>query len=263
MKKSLFAFVSAAFVLSVFTVAAAEDAPGYTDGPFLPNSKWRVHDQARPQPVKVTPGMGDLGVTAPEDAVVLFNGGSLDAWERTDGNPVGDGVEGGAFNIQKTGQLRTKEAFGDYQLHVEWVTPVGPENLMNWGNSGVLLMERFEIQIIESHDSFIYADGNAGSVYGQFPPMVNPARGPGEWQSFDIFFTAPRFDGETLTSPAYVTVIYNGVVVQNHREILGTVAHRNLPGAYPVMERGKILLQEHGSGVRFRNVWVRELKDTE
>jgi len=260
MKKLSLTFLLTAFVLSIFPAIFAQDAPGYTDGPFLPNSQWRVHDQARPQPKIVKPGTGDIGVTAPDDAVVLFDGTNLDAWQRTDGQPIGDGIVDGAFDIVKTGQLCTKAEFGNCQLHLEWVTPLGPEDRMNWGNSGVFMMGLFELQVIESCDSFIYADGNAGSIYGQFPPLVNPARKPGEWQSFDIFFTAPTFDGNKMLTPAYVTIVYNGVVVQNHQEILGTTLHRALPGPYPVQTKGPVALQDHHSGVKFRNIWIREIE---
>jgi len=259
MKKIFLTILLTIFVLSVASACMGEDAPGYTDTPYLPFSQWRVHDQARPQPKIVKPGTGDLGVTAPDDAIVLFEGTHLDAWRRTDGQPIGNGIADGAFDIMKTGQLRTKDEFGGFQLHLEWVTPLEPEDRMNWGNSGVLLMGVFEMQIIESCDSFIYADGNAGAIYGQFPPLVNPARKPGQWQSFDIFFTPAKFEGDTMESPAFVTLVYNGVVVQNNRRILGTVAHRALPGPYPMKEKGPIVLQDHHSGVRFRNIWIREL----
>ena len=260
MKNTSLTFLLTILASSVCTIVAAQDAPGYTDGPFLPNSQWRVHDQARPQPKKVTPGTGDLGTTAPADAIVLFDGTNLNAWQRTDGQPIGDGIADGAFDIVKTGQLRTKAEFGDCQLHLEWVTPLDPEDRMNWGNSGVFMMGLFELQVIEPCDSFIYADGNAGAIYGQFPPLVNPARKPGEWQSFDIFFTAPKFDGGKMLSPAYVTIVYNGVVVQNHQEILGTVSHRVHPGPYPVQEKGPVALQDHHSAVKFRNIWIRPLQ---
>ncbi|MDR0706163.1 MAG: DUF1080 domain-containing protein [Planctomycetaceae bacterium] len=245
--------------LSVF-LFAAEDLPGYTDCPFLPDSKWRVHDQTRPQPKIVSSGTGDLNVTPPNDAIVLFDGTNFDAWRRNNGKPIDVPIENGAFNIHQTGQLRTKQVFGDFQLHLEWSTPTKREDRMNWGNSGVFIMDRFEIQIIESHDSFIYADGNAGAIYGQFPPLVNPARKAGDWQSFDIFFTAPQLDENKLSVPAYVTVVYNGVLVQNHQQILGTTLHRVLPGTYPLKETGSIMLQEHHSGVKFRNIWIRPLK---
>jgi len=248
--------VSLSFAVSTFAYE-----PGYTDTPLIPGSTWRVHDKARPQPKIVEPGTGDIGVTAPADAIVLFDGTNLDQWTRTDNRPIEGGISNGAFNILQTGQLRTKQEFGDFQLHIEWRTPELREGFdpMNQGNSGVFLMGLFEIQIIESKASYIYADGNAGAIYGTDPPMVNPARAPLEWQSFDIFFTAPKFEGETLKSPAFVTVLFNGVLVHHHREILGVTRHLVVPAPYPVQERGPLVLQNHSSPVEFRNIWVRPL----
>ena len=250
-----------AILFSTIAASVFAEEPGYTDTPLIPGSTWRVHDQTRPQPTIVEPGRGDLGTTPPGDAIILFDGTNLDQWIRTDNKPIEGGIKDGSFDIMKTGQLRTKQEFGDYQLHIEWKTPELTEGFdrMNQGNSGVILMGLFEIQIIESKASYVYADGNAGAVYGQYPPLVNPARKPFEWQSFDIFFTAPKFDGTTLKSPAFVTVVYNGVLVQNHRQILGTVRHRDVPGAYPVREKGPVLLQEHHSPVEFRNIWIRPI----
>ncbi|GHT17604.1 large, multifunctional secreted protein [Planctomycetales bacterium] len=233
-------------------------APGYTDTPVLPNSTWRVHDQSRPQPVKVAPGQGDLGATPPSDAIVLFDGSNLDQWE---GKNL-KAVEEGAFDICKTGFLATKDEFGSCQLHVEWATPTQPVDRMEWGNSGVYLLGSIEVQILESCDSYIYADGNAGAIYGQYPPLVNPARKPGEWQSFDIVFTAPKIKDGKQTEPARVTIFYNGVLVQNNVEILGASLHYDLPRPLTV-EKGKILLQEHHSPVKFRNIWVRPLDTSE
>jgi hypothetical protein len=237
-----------------------DEAPGYDDTPFLPNSPWRVHDRKRPQPVLVAPGSAGLcsqAATPPSDAVVLFNGKNLSQWEG--GNEKG--IENGCINIVKTGELRTKKHFGDCQLHVEWATPAKADGgNMQWGNSGVLFFGLYEVQIIESHDSHIYADGNAGTIYGQYPALVNPTRKPGEWQSFDIVFTAPRFDGNKPARPAYLTVFYNGVLVQYHRAVLGTTAHRQLAAYSTPTSQGPIVLQQHGSAVRFRNIWVRPLK---
>jgi hypothetical protein len=236
------------------------DGLGYEDGPFLPNSRWRVHDRKRPQPPLVEPGSAglcDKAATPPSDAIVLFDGKDLSQWDG--GNPKG--VENGCINILKTGGLRTKKSFGDCQLHVEWATPAKADGgNMQWGNSGVLMMGLFEVQIIESRASHIYADGNAGAIYGQYPALVNPARKPGQWQSFDIIFLAPRFDGKKLVRPAYLTVLFNGVLVQNNRPVLGAVAHRNLPAYNQPISQGPIDLQQHGSSVLFRNIWVRPLK---
>ena len=212
---------------------AAEDGLGYTDTPRLPNSRWRVHDRTRPQPPMITPG--DASSAPPSDAVILFDGKDLLQWYGLAQNGAvlpadSRGIEQGCINILKTGWLQTKRRFGDYQLHVEWATPEKPDgNNLNWGNSGVFFMGKYELQIIESHDSKIYADGIAGAIYGQTPPLVNASRGPGQWQTFDAVFTAPRFDGEKLATPAYLTVFWNGVLVQNHTEIMGSTQHRASP----------------------------------
>lgn len=230
-------------------------SPGYDDTPFLPNSPWRVHDRRRPQPPLVEPGQ-EPGAP-PSDAVVLFDGKDLSAWQGGDVR----GIEDGALDILKTGELRSKRQFGDCQVHVEWMTPAKADgDLMQWGNSGVFLMDQFEIQIIESRDSHIYADGNAGAIYGQSPPSVNASRKPGQWQSFDIIFIAPRFEGGKLLRPAYATVLQNGVLVQCHQAILGATAHKTLPVYHATAAQGPIRLQRHGSAVRFRNIWVRSLK---
>jgi 3-keto-disaccharide hydrolase len=257
---------SAAVALTmVGTASAAEPGKaaegfGYDDTPFLPNSKWRVHDRKRPQPAMVEPGSAGLdprAATPPADALVLFDGKDLSQWQGA--NPKG--LENGTINILKTGQIQTKREFGDCQLHIEWATPTkddgGP---MNWGNSGVLFLGNYELQIIESHDSRIYADGIAGAIYGQYPPLVNVARKPGQWQCFDAVFTAPKFDGEKLVKPAYFTVFWNGVLVQDHRASLGPVKHRALATYDSKATKGPIALQQHGSAVRFRNIWVRPLE---
>lgn len=233
---------------------------GYDDTPFLPNSPWRVHDRKRPQPPMVQPGSAGLdprAATPPADALVLFDGKDLSQWE----GAKPEGLENGTINILKTGQIQTKKHFGDCQLHVEWATPAkddgGP---MNWGNSGVLFFGEYELQIIESHDSRIYADGIAGSIYGQYPPLVNASRKPGEWQCYDVVFTAPKFDGDKLVKPAYFTVFWNGVLVQDHKASLGPVKHRALATYDSKKTTGPIQLQQHGSAVRFRNIWVRPLQ---
>jgi len=247
------------FVLFIASnIFAQEDSPGYTDTPFLPGSKWRVHDKERPQPIKVAPGHGDLLVQPPSDAIVLFDGTNLNRWSGVQEARVRKGINDGVFNILETGTLTTIEEFSDCQLHIEWKTQEEPEDRMEWGNSGVFLLGCIEVQILESHDSFIYADGNAGAIYGQYPPLVNPARRPGEWQSFDIIFTAPKIENGKQVKPACLTVFYNGVLVQYHREVFGKTAHRELPAPLDI-EKGPVILQEHGSTVLFRNIWIRNL----
>lgn len=233
---------------------APADKPGYDDTPCLPNSVWRVHDRNRPQPPMVNPGQG---AAPPDDAIVLFDGRDLSQW--AGGNE--HGVEDGCINILKTGELSTRQYFGDCQLHVEWATPAAPEDRMEWGNSGVFFLGLYELQIIESHDSHIYADGNAGAIYGQTPALVNASRRPGEWQSFDVVFTAPQFNGEKLVKPACFTVLQNGVLVQNHQAALGPTVHHALPSynAASRISKGPITLQCHGSPVHFRNIWIRPL----
>ena len=254
--KTLLAIGAVAWFISVAAGGEPKDEwLGYDDTPFLPHSQWRVHDRRRPQPPMVEPGQAIC--TRPGDALLLFDGKDLSQWDG--GKP--EGIEDGCINIHKTGQLSSKKEFGDCQLHVEWATPAkddgGP---MIWGNSGVFLLGKYELQIIESNASKIYADGIAGAVYGQTPPLVNASRKPGQWQVYDIVFTAPRFDGDKLRAPAYLTVLWNGVLVQNHTAILGTTGHRILPVYDWPRSTGPIMLQEHHSAVRFRNIWVRELK---
>jgi hypothetical protein len=244
------------FLLSAAGPALAEEGFGYTDTPFLPHSKWRVHDKMRPQPPMVEPGR-EPGA-APADAIVLFDGKDLSQW--TGGKP--EGVQDGVINILKTGELSTKRHFGDCQLHCEWATPAkddgGP---MNWGNSGVLFLGKYELQIIESRASRIYADGIAGAIYGQTPPLVNVARRPGEWQTYDVVFTPPKFDGDKLLEPARFTAFWNGVLVQYHKASLGPMRHREVATYNNAPETtGPITLQYHNSAVRFRNIWVRPLK---
>jgi hypothetical protein len=234
---------------------ACEDGLGYTDTPRLPNSPWRVHDRQRPQPPMVTPG--NRRGTPPADAVVLFDGKDLSQW--SGGNAAG--IEDGCINILKTGQLSSKRQFGDCQLHVEWATPAKADgDSMTWGNSGVYFLSKYELQIIESHDSKIYADGIAGAIYGQTPPLVNASRKPGQWQTYDVVFTAPRFIGDKLDKPAYFTVFWNGMLVQDHTAALGPTRHAELAMYDSRETTGPIMLQQHGSAVRFRNVWVRPLK---
>jgi hypothetical protein len=167
--------------------------------------------------------------------------------------------------VAGTGNLVSTENFGTGQYHLEWAAPAevtGSGQVR--GNSGVYLMSRYEIQILDSWNNPTYADGSAGSVYGQFPPMVNPARKPGEWQIFDIFFEAPKFEGEKVVSPGYVTLVYNGLIVQNRVELSG-VRTRTSSGVYTThADQEPLMLQNHsGAPVRFRNIWVRPARNQE
>lgn len=255
-----FHFVLAAAILLPASQLLAAKKYGYKDTPFLPGSQWRVHDRDRPQPPMVTPGRTDAA--PPSDAIVLFDGHNLDQWTGVDPAraELAGGIEEGAINMEKTRQIQTKQSFGDCQLHIEWATPPKPENPMNWGNSGVIFHGKYELQIIESHDLQIYADGIAGAIYGQTPPLVNAARKPGEWQSYDIVFTAPKFEGKKVLRPAYFTVFWNGVLVQYHKASLGTTRHRDVAKYDSFESTGPLVLQYHNSAVRFRNIWIRRLK---
>ena len=244
--------------LAALAVAAAQDAPlGYEDGPLLPGEKWRVHDLHRPAPPVVKPG--ERGAP-PSDAIVLFDGDDLAAWT-TDGADARWAIEGGAMVVNGTGGLATRERFGDVQLHIEWASPAEVSgNSQQRGNSGVFLMGRYEVQILDSFENRSYSDGQAAALYGQRPPLVNASRAPGEWQSYDIVFRAPRFEGGELTAPARITLLHNGVLVQDAAEFLGATTHRSLARYAAHEPEGPIVLQDHGNPVRFRNVWVRRLE---
>jgi len=237
---------------------------GYVDTPFLPNSRWRVHDGTRPQPRKVTPGTcstQDKPGQPPSDAVVLFDWKDTSRWMGRDGGPIQWAVKDGALEVTRTGDIETREHFGDCQLHIEWAAPAEVKGKdQGRGNSGVFLMGRYEIQVLDGYDNVTYADGITAAIYGQYPPLVNACRKPGEWQTYDIFFLAPRFEGEKLTHPAYITVIHNGVLVHHHQEIMGPTGHRIIPSYTPHPMKGPLKLQDHGDPVRYRNIWIRELK---
>lgn len=244
--------------------AMAQDKPGFRDTPVLPGSKWKVHDADRPHPEVVTPGA--TPGAPPSDAVVLFGGSSMDAWTPT-GQPWT--LENGVMTVPARAEgegastLVSKESFGDVQLHLEFRSPNPPEkSSQDRGNSGVWFMERYEVQILDGHDNPTYADGTVGAIYGSTPPLVNASRAPGEWQSYDIVFERPHFaaDGSVLR-PAYVTVLLNGVLVQNRQPYTGSTVWRQLAEYEPHGDAAPIQLQDHDSPVSFRNIWVRRLPE--
>jgi hypothetical protein len=232
---------------------------GYTDTPLLPGGKWHVHDPNRPQPTVVAPG-AEPGA-APADAVALFDGTDLSGWVKVDGSDPEWTVENGEMHVvPKTGDIQTREHFGDCQLHLEFACPkeIKGEG-QGRGNSGVFLMGRYEVQVLDGYENPTYADGITASVYGEYPPLVNACRAPGEWQSYDILWTAPRFDGVELLCPAYLTVIQNGVVVHNHVPVMGPTGHRDVYPYKAHAPAGPLKLQDHGDLVRFRNIWYRPI----
>ncbi len=192
---------------------------------------------------------------APSDAVVLFAGENLDAWNGGDKWEIGDGIA-----TAKGGGLTTKEKFGSCQVHVEFATPAEVKGQgQGRGNSGIYLMGKYEVQVLDSFDNETYFDGQCGSVYKQQPPMVNASRKPGEWQSLDIIFTAPTFkDDGSVEKPAYVTVLHNGVLLHNHFELIGGTSYVEAPKYSKHAAKEPLHIQFHGNPVRFRNIWLRE-----
>jgi hypothetical protein len=241
---------------------------GFKDTPQLPGLPYLVHDSDRPHPKVVTPAAAPGG--APSDAVVLFDGHDLSHWQGSASSITKKGsnnaapewkLENGYFEVVPgTGDLVTKEKFGDIQLHVEWSEPADITGSgQGRGNSGVILMSRYEIQVLDSYNSPTYADGQAGAIYGQWPPLANPTRKPGDWNVYDIVFIAPKFDGAKVKEPAYFTVFMNGVLLHNHQASMGPMVYRQVAHYVPHGAEEPLLLQNHNSKVRFRNIWARRL----
>lgn len=237
---------------------------GYDDTPILPGTNYHVHDGARPQPRVVTPGTSSSQQqpgTAPSDAVILFDGTDLSGWVTRDGGEAQWKVQDDYMEVvPKTGNVQTREHFGDCQLHLEWAAPAEVRGeSQGRGNSGVFLMGRYEVQVLDCYDNPTYPDGTTGALYGQCPPLVNACRKPGEWQVYDIIWEAPRFEGDELVAPAYVTVLLNGIVLHHRKELMGSTHHRVLGEYEPHDPVGPLELQDHGDPVRFRNIWYRPL----
>ena len=235
--------VAAGAVLLVLAPAAFGDR-------FIPPLVW-------PEPPVITPGEG----TAPtSDAIVLFDGKNFDAWNGVKKTMIDSD---GGFTVKEP--MQTKQNFGDVQLHVEFAEPKPPKGRdQARGNNGIGLMgARYEIQVLDSYENKTYFEGQCASVYNQKPPMVNANRKPGEWQTYDIIFTAPQFDDDgKVTKPAFVTVLHNGVLVQNHTEVLGNTYY-DKPPKYEKHGKAPLVLMYHGDPVRFRNIWLREIKELE
>jgi hypothetical protein len=237
----------------------AEEGPEWNEGlPQQYNSIWKVHDIFRPKPPQVAPA--DAPGAPPADAVVLFDGKDLSKWNGK------WKVQDDYMECNSTGSISTKDSFGDCQLHLEYMAP-SPAFLNTSsqarGNSGILFMGHYEVQVLDNCENATYSDGYIGGVYGQHPPLVNPCRKPGEWQTYDIVFRAPRFKGKTdeVAEPGRFTVFLNGVLVQHDAEIYGRVRWRGL-ATYAYHEEARpLVLQDHGDKqpVRFRNIWIRKL----
>ena len=252
-------------LLPFFLVVSAASGQNPNPVPGDP-SPWKQHAMDRPAPPVVTPGPYLGPVAPPSDAIVLFDGHSLSAWRAAD-STKGDArwtIDHDALVVAPgTGDIATRRGFGDMQLHIEWSAPTPAVGTgQDRGNSGVFLMSTYEIQVLDSYHAATYPDGQAGAIYGEFPPLVNAMRPPGEWQVYDIVFHRPHFDAAgKVTTPARVTVFHNGIIVQDDMTLLGptTNGHRSAYLAHP--DKLPLKLQDHGHRVRFRNIWVRELPE--
>ena len=263
-----------ATVALIGLVGRAAEKDHSHEGPQQPWSKFKVHDMDRPTPPIVTPGTASTPEApgkAPSDAIVLFDGKDLSKWQAQGGGEPTFTLQDGVMlstnlkDPKNNKYLESKEKFGDVQLHVEFATPT-PANGSGQGrgNSGVFLMGIFEIQVLDSFDNVTYADGQASAIYGQYPPQVNASRPPGEWQTYDIIFHRPRYEEGKLAAPAYVTVLHNGVLTQDHQRIEGPTGHRTVAKYPPSLpEKGPLALQFHGNPVKYRNIWVRPLEAVE
>jgi hypothetical protein len=255
MTRKFFSFTAVVILISLVQIAAAQ-AP----------IKWKIHDLNRPLPPVIDPGAAstqEVPGRPPSDAVVLFDGKDLSRWSDKDGKPAKWKVENGyAEVVAETGYIATRDSFGDCQLHVEFAEPSpGVGESQERGNSGVFLHGLYEIQVLDSYQNKTYADGQASAVYGQYPPLVNASRPPAQWQTYDIIFHGPRFTGGKLSRPARLTVLHNGVLVQDNVELTGPTAHGERPPYKPGPDKLPLQLQDHGDPVRYRNIWIRELRE--
>ncbi len=218
----------------------------------------KLTEEWEPVPPVVTPG--DCGAP-PSDAIILFDGKDLNEWVSTKGGAAEWIVADGSMTVKpRTGSIKTKQKFGDVQLHIEWRTPAEVKGEgQGRGNSGIFLMERYELQVLDSYDNITYPNGQAGSIYKQSIPLVNACKKPGEWQTYDVIFMAPEFTEKgALKSPARITVLHNGVLIQNNFVIKGPTEYNRIP-KYEPHGKASISLQDHGNPVSYRNIWVREL----
>lgn len=250
-------------IITLGSTGYSATGPVFYGDPPDEHHAWAVHDGNRPQPKIVTPGTfstPDQAGKAPSDAIILFDGTDLSKWESGNGSEAKWLVQEGFMQAKPgSGDIHTKEKFGDCQLHIEWAAPAKVEGSdQGRGNSGIFLMG-VEIQVLDSYNNITYADGHAASIYSVMPPMANALRPPGEFQVYDIVFRHPIYDGDKVLDPGYVTVFVNGVLAQDHTMIEGHTGHRGRakPGPFPAKD--SLNLQDHGNPVRYRNIWYREL----
>ena len=263
------------FLLALGTVGqtpsfAADPIEGFKNTPIIPGTPYHLHDPDRPQPPVVNPSTPfSQATSAPSDATILFDGTNLDRWQARNGGPATWKVtDGYVETAPRGGAIRTKGKWEDFQLHVEWASPSpGKGRGQGRGNSGILINGMYEVQVLDSYQSKTYADGQAASIYGQAPPLVNASRAPGEWQTYDIIFESPRWDetGKQLKK-AVITVLHNGVVVHHRYKLSGStdgisreVPWRTLSKYTPHDPDVFVGLQDHGNPVRYRNIWIRPI----
>ncbi|WP_126970727.1 3-keto-disaccharide hydrolase [Gynurincola endophyticus] len=211
---------------------------------------------------KPVPPVVNTQAAVPGDAIILFDGKNMNGWKHKDGSAVKWDVKDGILTVKGgTGEIISQQSFGDCQLHIEWRTPATVKGEgQGRGNSGIFLMSTYELQVLDSYNNTTYSNGQAGSIYKQTPPLVNASKGPGEWQTYDIIFTAPRFNDQgMLKSPATITVLHNGVLVQNNTTIWGSTQYIGLPDNIKHADKLPLILQDHGDPVSFRNIWIRNL----
>lgn len=249
MKRSILylSLFSTALSISVFAQEKKVDPPALTE-------VWK------PVPKLITPG--PTASAAPSDAIILFDGKDAAAFAGDNGQPVKWKITDGVMTVEKgTGMITTKAAFGDCQLHIEWRSPeVVKGNGQGRGNSGIFLMGRYELQVLDSYNNVTYSNGQAGSIYKQLIPLANASRKPGEWQTYDVVFMAPRFNEDgSVKIPANVTVIHNGVLIQNHATIAGATQYIGAPAYEKHADKEPLSLQDHGDAVSYRNIWIRNL----
>ncbi len=226
--------------------------------------RWLAHDMQRPRPPVVTPGKLNLPVAPPSDAKVLFDGEDLSGWRDAEGEPAKWRVQDDYMeSVPNSGYVYSADAFGDVQLHLEWAAPTPPSGKSQGrGNSGLFLMGLYEVQVLDSYENDTYPDGQAAAIYGHYPPLVNACLPPGEWQSYDIVFRRPRFDADgAVITPARITVIHNGILVQDDVELWGPTAWLQHKPYEQHPDKLPLSLQDHGNPVRFRNIWLRELPE--
>ena len=239
-------------------------------GDPLPGQKWLVHDHSRPQPRKVTPGHPIPTMSAPSDAIVLFDGKDLSKWNAAAFGRGGGGAAAPAEpqwkiidgHAEMRGGITTKESFGDIQFHVEWTTPPVDDPMrvgQQRGNSGIVFMGRYEVQVLSGYDNITYADGGVGAIYGVYPPMANPCMPEGQWNTFDFVFEAPKFDGDKLVKPAFLTLFFNGIVVHNRAQFLGSTAREPIASYTSHAAELPLQLQGHVGPAWYRNIWVRRI----